>query len=166
LIRLPKNTLDHPRLAALEAYLAQNEGPLRDGSATIVTRFAVTDAWKAAMQAAARTGHVSQGLESIQKTLDREQKGLKAVQEKTKQAPTTRLSRLLIFANDGSERFYRDAEFILKHHGDRAWGCLVDIDSEALGAVYTPKGKPTKALMIGDRDAVGQFLNALATGLP
>ena len=43
-----------------------------------------------------------------------------------------RLSRLLLFSNDGAERFYRNIEQALETHAPRLLGCLLNIDGEAL----------------------------------
>ena len=73
-------------------------------------------ALQSALKVVFGTGHLIQGLELITKHMEREAKGLKAVQEKSGQAPAQRLSRLLLLASDGSDRFYRDAASLLHKH--------------------------------------------------
>jgi hypothetical protein len=87
------------------------------------------------------------------------------VQEKTGQPPANRASRLLILANDGAERFYRDADKLVAAHADRLLAFLIDADAPTLGAAATAKGNAAKALMIDDKIALGLFLSAYADAL-
>ena len=162
MLKLPKNIMDHPRRPELEAYFAEREQNLREGSTIRVSRLEKAANLQDALTAAYGIGHLIQGLELIAEKLDREQKGLKIAQERAGQPPPQRLSRLLILANDGSERFYRDAEAILKRHGDRLWCCVIEATAVELGRAFTPKGNPAKALLIDDRNALGLFLSTLA----
>jgi hypothetical protein len=88
---------------------------------------------------------------------------LEAVRLKTGQPPVQRLSRLIILANDGSERFYHDAESLLQRHRDRAWGCVVAARAEELGQAFAAKGQPARAFMIDDRKALSFFLTTLVS---
>ena len=76
-----------------------------------------------------------------------------------------RLSRLVLLANDGAERFYHDAASLLARNADRTWGCLIDATATELGRSFTAKGGPAKALMINDKTALGLFLTTLAQRL-
>lgn len=165
MLKFPKNELSDAHLDVLKSYFADNEKLLRPGSAVAITHAPFDEAHRQALAAVLSTGHIIQGMELIAKTLDRELKGLKSVQEKTGQPPANRLSRLLLIANDGSERFYRDAEAILTKHGERTWACQIDTTAEELGKVSTLKGNPAKTLLINDRKALVLYLEALATGL-
>lgn len=164
MLKLPKDVLTHPATAQLEAFLRSRERPLRDGSPVPVTELELDPKLAFALNAARGTGHLVQGLELIDDKLRREEKGLAALRAKTGQAQGQRLSRLILLAADGSERFYHDVESVLTKHADRAWAFRLDAKSDALGA-YTPKGNPTKALMIDDRKALVLFLRAYAEEL-
>jgi len=164
MLKLPKAFTDHPRAEALTAYFSRKEAPLREGGRVLVSWLPVDPTLTAALKAVHGTGHLAQGLELIATTLDREAKGLRMAREKTGQAASGRLSRLVFFANDGTERFYRDAESLLQRHGDRVWGCLLEADSATLGEAFAAKGNPAKAFLIDDRQALDLFLARMADG--
>lgn len=164
MLKLPKNIQELPNLAALEAYFTMREAPL-PGQKVVVSKWPLNAALEAALKVALGTGHLIQGLELIAKDLDREAKGIKAVQEKSGQPPAQRLSRLVLLANDGADRFYHDAASMLGRNADRAWGCLIDATAADLGKAFTAKGGPAKALMINDKTALGLFLTTLAQKL-
>ncbi len=165
MLKLPKNVAELPNLAAVETYFAKGSTLISPHHEVRGSQLALDDALTHALKVALGTGHLVQGLELIAKDLDREAKGIKAVQEKSGQAPAGRLSRLIFLANDGSERFLREAAGMLGRHADRAWGCLIKASSDELGRSFTTKGGPAKALMIDDKAALGMFLTALAQKL-
>lgn len=165
MLKLPKSLQAHPHLQALETHLSQNLVALREGGPPLTAQLTFDDNFRKALHIAHGTGHVAQGLEFLAQTLDKEQKGLRLVQERTGQPPAHRASRLLIITNDGSERFYRDAERLLILHSDRVLGVRLDASGEELGAAFSSKGKAVKALMIDDRVALGLFLSAYADRL-
>lgn len=168
MLKLPKSLADHPHLALLEAYFREGESMLEvEGNtpSVIVSKWALDAALLAALRAVRGTGHLMQGLELIGTTLDREGKGLRAAQAKAAQPSGQRLSRLLLLANDGAPRFYRDASSLLSRNADRVRGVLVDASAAELGKEFTPKGGATKALLIDDKDALGLALSTLADAL-
>ncbi len=162
MLRLPKDLADNPRKDVIEAWFTASEAPLRDGGAAKASHWQFDERIVAAIKRSCRPGTLVQGLEEIRKTLDRELKGLDELRKKTGREQQPRLSRLLVLANDGSDRFYRDVESLLARHGARTWACVVDASSEALGKALAAKGGPAKALMIADRKALAGFLAALA----
>ena len=162
MLKLPKAFATHPRADAVFQRFSRNERPLRDGSRVQVSWLPLDETLASALKAVYGTGHLTQGLELIAETLDREAKGLAMARAKTGQSASGRLSRLVLLADDGSERFYHDAESLLDRHGERVWGCRLTADAAALGAAFTPKGNPAKALLIADRQALELFLARLA----
>ena len=165
MLRLPKNVQNHPHLAQLEAHFSDSVRPIKPDSAVLVSHWAFDATLRATLKIVYGTGHLIQGLELITETLNKEQRGLRAAQEKAGLPPPQRMSRLMLLSNDGTDRFYKDAETLLRHHGDRLWACVVDVGAAELGLAFTPKGNPAKALMIDDRDALGLFLASLVSGL-
>lgn len=165
MLRMPKDVADHPRREALESYFTTGARPIREGSRILVSVWSWDERIKKAIGVAAGAGHLQQGLEQIREVLEKEEKGLKAVQAKTGQAPAQRLSRLVLVSNDGTERFARDLEELLFHNTDRAHAVVLDVTAEVLGQMCTTKGRPVKALMIGERAALGWFLRNLADQL-
>jgi hypothetical protein len=166
LLRLPKDVKDHPRLAELEGAFTADMRVLREGGVVQASHWPLDGAVRRALKAALNMGHLTQGLEAIARVLDREQKGLAALAAKSGAPQAPRLSRLLILANDGTERFYHDVESLLRRNADRTWAVVVAADAEQLGAAATQKGGIAKALLIDERRALGLFLSTLAEGLP
>jgi hypothetical protein len=163
MLNLPKNLNEHPRLAAIQSRLSDASSPMWPGGKLTVPRWEFETPLRSALSIVVRNGHLAQGLESIVKDMDREQKGLQAALSKHAVPPSPRLSRLLLLAQDGSERFYRDAESLLSKHDDRMLGAILKVDSAGLGQHIGAKG-PAKALLINDKTTLGLFLAALAPG--
>ena len=76
-----------------------------------------------------------------------------------------RISRLLILANDGAERFYRQVESLLQRHGPRVMAVRLQADAEQLGGLLYGPGRAARLLMIVHKAAVGAALMALADRL-
>ena len=164
MLKLPKNVIAHPRAAAIETLFSTNMRELWHDGGIAVPVWSFGQSMQKALGLAYNEKHLVQGLDSIEEALERELKGLKAVQVKQDQAKNQRLSRLLLLSNDGSERFYRQASSILSRHEDRTLGCIIDATSDELGRAFTRKANPAKALIINDRKALEIFLIALAEG--
>jgi hypothetical protein len=157
MLRLPKNVASHALAPKLEARFTQSAAPMRDGSTLVVSHWAFDAALRELLKVAFAAQHLVQGLELIDRMLAREQKGLAAT------SPNPRLSRLVFLANDGSDRFYRDAERLLAQHAERVWGVLVAATGEELGRAFTTKGQIARALMIDDRVTLEQALLAFGS---
>ena len=164
MLKLPKNVMTHPKVAVLETLFGRDMRRLHAKGSLEVPVWPLDATLRSALVAVFGTKHLVQGLESIEKSMDREQKGLKALKEKPGQTQNQRFSRLVLLSNDGSERFYNSAESLLTRHSDRILGCIVDASAEVLGHSFTAKANPAKALMIDDRKALEAFLAMLADG--
>jgi len=158
MLKLPKNVLTSPSAAAVEKLFVSTEQRLRFAGKVTVSRWVFNQKVQAALGDVIVGRQLVQSLEVIGKTLDRELKGLMAVQQKTAKQPTERLSRLLLLSNDGSDRFYHDVESLLVRHGQRTWCCVVEATGEQLGQAIKPGGAAAKAVMIADRKALELFL--------
>lgn len=166
-LRMPKDLSDYPHRAALEDYLKATQRLLRSGSEVTVSYWSFDARIAQALRGILHTGHVVQGLEHISEVLDREKKGLDALEQRSGQVPASpRLARLLLLSNDGSDRFLREAAALLVRHGARAYGIVLDTDAVELGQLSTKKGNPTKALLIDDRKVLASFLKAIGDQLP
>ncbi len=161
MLNLPKNLKDHPRLEEIAQRFTDAMDPLWPGGKILVARWAFDSSMRDALRLPFEKSHMVQGLELISDHLAREQKGLKAALAKHAKPPSPRMSRLLIVAQDGSERFYRDAESLIAKHADRLSACIVAVDSLELGRHIGAKG-PVKALMINDKNTLGFFLAKVA----
>lgn len=151
----------HPQVEAIRSLFTQRVGPLWSASATQATFWGLEDRLSLALKQAAATEHLTQGLEQIEKILAKEAKGIQLLRDKTGQPDVARLSRLVLLSHDGSERFYRRVETILKAHANRAWAVVVDASAETLGKLTNPWRTPVKAVLLADRRALELFLSNL-----
>lgn len=161
MLKLPKTLADHPRLDLIEQLFTDAMDPLWPGGKLRVPRWAFDSLLREALGLVAGSDHLVQGLEKISEKLAAEQKGLNAVKAKHSVPPSPRMSRLLLLAQDGSERFFHDSESLIHKHSDRLQGCVLAVDSDELGRLIQAKG-PVKALLIDDKTTLGHFLSRLA----
>lgn len=159
--KLPRALEEDPRAAEVEKILAQRREVLWANGALAVSRVAFAEPLVAALLVAKRGRALERGLEGIDIVLAGEAKGLNAARIKHGQPVASRISRLLVMANDGSERFYRNVESMLKKHHDRVLALVVDADSEQFAERLFGPGKQAKVVAVTDRTAVVQVLLAL-----
>ncbi|HOO50978.1 MAG TPA: hypothetical protein PLK94_06795 [Alphaproteobacteria bacterium] len=119
---------------------------------------------KTALKQARLQGRVRFGFEPILQKLASERKGITNVREQADVPYRDRISRLLLFSNDGAERFYRHIEQALEVHAPRLLGCLLDIDGAALGELFTGRGGSIKIIMAEHKDVVSDVLRAFVSG--
>src|SRR5438067_86235 len=66
--------------------------------------------------------------------LDAEEMGLHVLQTRAPEsAQNARASRILLLADDGSTRFYRDCDALLSRYAQRLLACRLQVPGEALG---------------------------------
>ncbi|MEN6488479.1 MAG: hypothetical protein HGB33_01900 [Syntrophaceae bacterium] len=106
-------------------------------------------------------GQIRCGFEDIVDKLETERIGIASVRRRTDAPYGDRISRLLLFSNDGAERLYRHIEEILKIHSPRILGCLLNIDSAALGELINQRDSKIKIVMAEHKDAVCEILRAI-----
>ena len=114
-----------------------------------------------ALAFARRCGTLRGGLESIETLLQTEEAGLASLRSKNKSKEPNRISRVLIFSNDGSERFYRHCEAVLLKYRTRVFGVKINADSNLLGKSFFGKEKAVKAMLVSRKDAVIKVLSAI-----
>lgn len=100
------------------------------------------------------------GLEDILDKLAAEKKGIDEVLQKTKSQQNERISRLLLFSDDGAERLYRHIEQTLSEHQQRVLGCQLDVNSKELGRLITGRSAGIKVILVEHKDAVSDVLRA------
>ncbi len=166
--RLPRALEVDVRAPAVEAALAADARPLWPQGTVAVAHLPLTDVLARALTGAALRGAVEQGLEGIEGRLRSEQRGLDALRARpgAQAAGAPRVSRLLLLANDGSQRFYRDAEALLRRYEARLLGLRLDVPGEWLGLTALGRDALARALLVDDRDAVTALLLALAAPVP
>jgi hypothetical protein len=102
------------------------------------------------------------GLEAAERALDAEQRGLAALPAAEARRHGSRVSRLLLVANDGAERLYRRIEHLVIAHAPRVLPCIVACDSASLGALLYGPGETAKLVLAEHKTAVTAILRALA----
>ncbi len=161
MLKLPKGTLKNPRCADIEALFTKSQRLLRPQGLSQASFWKLDRALTKALKSSTLQLNLLQGLEQIDSFLAKEAKGLQLVQKKSNQAEVHRLSRLLLLANDGSERFYHDVDSLLQIHKSRIWAVVIAAPSDVLGSLTTARGSPVKAMLISDRKALELFLDDL-----
>lgn len=161
-LRLPKVVEVDPRGAQLLLDLSSHAASLWSGSEMRVPVASMSDALAAALKSAYSASRVVRGMEGAEQTLAAEERGLRIADLQSGAPRGVRVSRLLILASDGAERFYRQVESLLRRHGPRVLAVRVSIDAEALGALLFGPGRRARLLMLEHKDAVAAVLLAMA----
>jgi hypothetical protein len=160
-LKLPRKVEADPRHAAVAEALARDLRPLWEKGQIAVPHLSLTPGLEKALLAARDFRQLERGLENIEKILDNEKKGLDALQAKQGTEPALRLSRLLIIADDGAERFNRACESLVHHHADRLLCLRLDVPSSRLSEKLFGADSQSKGILVSDREAVSNTLLAL-----
>jgi hypothetical protein len=160
-IRFPRELEADGRAETVRRTLLSDTALLRPESDFIVPRIEMTSALKIALRRAKLQGQIRCGFEDIADKLEGERAGIAGVRERTNTPYGKRISRLLLFSNDGAPRLYRHIEQILKAHSPRLLGCLLDIDSKVFGHLITDKESIIKTVMVEHKDVVCEILRAM-----
>lgn len=110
---------------------------------------------------AEREGHLVRGLELVEKTLEREARGLSLVDARSGTERGSRVSRLVLLSQDGTERFYRQAERLISTQGPRLLALRLEADSSQLAAMVPQASGVVRALLVEHKDSVARVLLAL-----
>jgi hypothetical protein len=159
---LPREIEADPCAATLRHRLAANAVPLWRESATIVPVMPASHALAAVLAGAARDGTLVLGLEAAGAALDREELGLAARASREGGARVERISRVLLLASDGAERFYRAADRVTRRHAGRLLTCRLDLAAASLGRAALGRPAAVKAVLVQRKPAVVAVLRALA----
>ena len=101
------------------------------------------------------------GLEDAEKKLAAERTGIENADIKTGSGRKERISRLVIIANDGSDRFYRQTKKLVEQNRLRVLAIQLDVTSfELCERLFGPQ-KRALFLLINHKDAVINFLTSL-----
>ena len=126
-----------------------------------VSMITMSDPLKKALQKARLKGQIRCGFEAIFDKLESERKGIANIRGRLGAPYGDRVSRLLLFSNDGAERFCRHIEHLLQAHAPRLLGCLLDIDGSTLGNLITDKDRKIKIVMAEHKDVVSEILSGI-----
>jgi hypothetical protein len=162
LLRLPKWLEADPRAPALLRGLQDHMEPLAASGVLRIPAAACSPEVIAALQQARDAGQLSRGLEGAERRLMAEARGLALADAKAASSRGVRLSRLLVLANDGAPRFFRNVETLIERCGARALALRLDVDAARLGAPLFGAGSQARLVMLDHKVAVGMLLLALA----
>lgn len=160
--RLPKVIESDPRASQLLRAMADHSGLLWQGGTATISEAQLTHALREVLLSVHHAGKVVRGMEKAEQKLAAEARGLGMADHKSGVARGVRISRLLILASDGAERFYRQVESLLRRHGPRVIAVRLATDAEGLGGMLYGPGRVARLLLIEHKTAVGAILLALA----
>jgi len=156
--RLPRPVEDDPRGDQVLHLLTTHTRPLWPGSEIAVASVRLTPRLGAALKNMHHANQVVRGLEFAEQRLAREQRGLAIADRQTGQKRGERVSRLLLLADDGAERFYRNVESLLRRHDPRVLALLLESDSATLGELLFGPGSLARLLLLEHKEAVSYVL--------
>lgn len=163
-IRLPRQLEADNSAEAILHELISCAAKLIPGGKVDVPVIKWNDSLKMALQKARLQGRIRLGLESIAEQLASERYGIKNAHQSSGAAYGDRISRLLLFSNDGADRFYRHIEQLLDQNAPRLLGCKLNVDAGVLGELFLGKDKRIKIIMAEHKDVVCAVLMAITTG--
>jgi hypothetical protein len=158
----PRDIEADPCAPALRARLDADAAPLWANGTAPAPRLRATAALVASLERLAREGALVLGLEAAQAALDSEEAGLAALAARERKARAERISRVLLLASDGAERFYRAAESLTRAHATRLLTCRLDMPAETLGRHVLGRPASVKAVLVQRKGAVSAVLRAIA----
>ncbi len=161
-LRLPKLVEADPRGQELLRGLTAHTRPLWPGGKIRVPTVAFNPALAVALRIAHRAGQLVRSLEGAERKLAAEGRGLGLVDQKSGVSRGERVSRLLVLADNGADRFYRQVEKLLRQHGPRVLALRLNVKAETLGPMLFGSGHRVLLLLLAHKAAVSAMLLALA----
>ncbi len=161
-LRLPKSVESDPRGPQLLRNLTTHTRLLWQGSEIEIPVAGMTLELAEALRSAYSAGQVVRSLEKAERKLAAEERGLQMADRQIGAPRGVRISRLLLLADDGAERFYRQIEALLRRHGPRVLAVRLEIDENGLGELLFGPGRVARLLMLEHKQAVGSVLLAIA----
>lgn len=161
-LRLPKLIESDPRAPQLLHNLATHTRLLWRDSEIAIPVASLTMELAEALRNTYSAGRVVRSLERAERVLAAEERGLRMADRQSGVARGVRVSRLLLLANDGAERFYRQVEALLHRCGPRILAVMIEIDERGLGELLFGPDRVARLLMLEHKQAVGAVLLAMA----
>ena len=160
-LRLPKLIEAHPLRQQVLDTLTTQTRPLWSETELEVPMVKLGPNIGAALRSAYGAGYVVRSLENAERMLATEERGLGLVDQHSGVTRGVRVSRLLVLADDGAERFYRQVESLLHRYGPRVLAVRLDADADALGELLFGTNGRARLLMLKHKEAVSSFLLAM-----
>ncbi len=156
--RLPRMVESDPRGQQLLHLLTTQTRPLWQGSELEAPVVTLNPELAAGLKNARSAGRIVRSLENAESILNAEARGLSLVDRRSESPRGVRISRLLLLADDGAERFYRQVESLLRRHGHRVMAVRLDVNADALGELLYGSGHFVKLVMLNHKKAVCSVL--------
>jgi len=153
--RLPKRVEEDPAGAGMLTRIAETAKRVHPSSGSTLPHGTLFGPLAATLEVAREKGQLQQGLESAQRKLELEQRGLSMVDQRSGQTRGERISRLVLCSNDGAERFYRHVELLLKNHRPRVIAVVLDIDAVQMGQRIFGSEKIVRLVLSSQGSGVG-----------
>lgn len=161
-LKLPRKTELDPKFEAITKILTESKKPLWEKSPYRVSELPWTPGVERVLANALLSRKIELGIETIERVLGQQKRGLDAMLAKQGAASAHRVSRLLITSNDGSERLFRSCESILTKHGDRVLMLRFNVPAARMGEKIFGPDRGIKAMLVSDREHVENVLSAMA----
>jgi len=156
--RLPKRVEEDPAGVGMLARIVEAAKRVHPSSTSTLPHATLSGPLAATLEVAREKGQLQQGLESAQRKLELEQRGLSMVDQRSDQTRGERISRLVLCANDGAERFYRHIEQLLQKHRPRVIAVVLDIDALQMGQRIVGSEKIVRLVLLHHKEAVSAAL--------
>jgi len=160
-LSLPRLVESDPRGPDLLQSLIACSRPIRPGSNTSVP-VVQFEGIESVLFYTHRAGRVVRGLETAERKLKGEERGLRMADRKSGVQRGGRVSRLFLLANDGSDGFYRQVENLMSRHEPRVLAIRLDVDAAGLGSPLFGEDQRARLIMIQHKEAVADMLLGLA----
>jgi hypothetical protein len=161
-MRLPRLVEADPRGPQVLRILSTHTRPLWQGSDFEVPTVELGAGLAEALRSVGGAGQVVRGLEGAEQALAAEERGLRLARGADQGIQDVRVSRLLVLADDGAERFYRHVDTLLRRHGPRVLAVRLNVDAHALGELLFAPSRLVRLVMIMHKEAVSAILLAMA----
>ncbi len=162
-LRLPKSIESDPRAPQLLKNLTTHTRQLWRESEIEIPVAGMTQELAQALRDAYSAGQVVRSLEKAERALAAEERGLRMADCQIGLPRGVRVSRLLLLADDGAERFYRKIEALLHRYGPRVLALRLELDEQGLGELLFGPQRVARLLMLEHKQAVSSVLLALAS---
>lgn len=163
-MRFPRELEADKNLEYIRQKLFADAVLLRPDSDFAVPRIEMNKVLKNAVLKARLHRHVCCGFDAIARKLENEKAGIAGVCKQLNTPYGNRISRLILFSNDGAPRLYRHIEQLLTINFPRLLGCLINMESKAFGHLINSKDSKIKIMMVENKNAVCEVLRAMTAG--
>ncbi|MFA4916886.1 MAG: hypothetical protein WC560_09480 [Syntrophales bacterium] len=161
-LRLPKSIECDPQAPQLLHNLTTHTRLLWRESEIMVPVASMTLELAEALRNTYSSGQVVRSLENAERTLAVEERGLQMADRQIGVPRGLRVSRLLLFTNDGAERFYRNIDTLMHRYEPRVLAVCLEIDEKGLGELLFGPHQVARLLMVVHKQAVGSVLLTMA----